>query len=127
MRKSYVTRLSDRTCFSVQPAGIRIGKQRFQRVIDLLIEGIEPFGLSGIQHIADNGCGVDICAGQGLELQPLAEFVFAGRDAQNHILVTYPVEALAVNAGLVRCNHTGHKRLILQILTKSNILEYGCL
>ena len=53
---------------------------------------------------------------QRLETEPGGKFIDTGILAEQQALVPYAVKPLAVQTGLIRSDHPGHKRLRIQIL-----------
>ena len=53
---------------------------------------------------------------QRLETEPGGKFIDPGIFAEQQTLVPYAVKPLAIQTGLIRSDHPGHKRLRIQIL-----------
>ena len=91
-----------------EPRGIVGAQSRRERVIDKFVVGVEPIAFIGMEHLTDEGRGIEVANGDRVEGEPFSsEISVSSIDAENEVFVTYAVLAFAVDAGFIGGDHSG--------------------
>ena len=77
-------------------SGGRSGEKWGEGAVDSLVVGVQPGEGFGAEEFRDDCRGVEMTAGEGLEIEPVSEFACAGLAAEDYVLVTDAVHAFPI-------------------------------